>query len=82
MDIQGSQVLLPIDKSRHPNITLLRVIESKDEQFLTLFLQDTTHVDPNDPMEVKFGAGFMAVCEKVAEEHFYVAIVYHEWFII
>ena len=81
IDINGYHVLLPVDKDQHLNITVLRLIESKDEKFLTIFFQDTTHVDTDNQREVELCAGFMAVCEKVDGEHFYVAIVYHEWFI-
>lgn len=69
-------VLLPVDRKHHPNITLLRCIESADGQSLTLFLKDTTYED--NP----FFAGFLAVCDRVPGEDFFLAIVYHEWFII
>jgi hypothetical protein len=29
-----------------------------------------------------FEAGFIAVCEKFPEEDFFVATLYHEWFIV
>lgn len=69
-------VLLPVDREHHPNITLLRCIESADGQSLTLFLKDTTYED--DP----FCAGFLAVCDRVPDEDFFLAVVYHEWFIV
>jgi hypothetical protein len=27
-------------------------------------------------------AGFMAVCDRVVDEEFFLAILYHEWFVI
>lgn len=69
-------VLLPVYLEHLPNITILRVIESKDSNALTVFLKDTTYYDDD------FMSGFMAVCEKFADEDFFTATVYHEWFII
>ena len=69
-------VLLPVYLEQLPNITILRVIESKDGNALTVFLKDTTYYDDD------FMSGFMAVCEKFADEDFFTATVYHEWFII
>ncbi len=74
--VDGHPVLLPIDKERHANITILRSIPSADGHTLTLFLKDTTYGDDWDM------AGYMAVCDKVAGEDFFLAVVYHEWFII
>lgn len=80
LEVNGYDVLLPINRDRHPNITILRCIVSDDGQSLTIFLKDTTYVpDPRDEM---FYAGFVAVCDKVPGEAFFLAIVYHEWFII
>jgi hypothetical protein len=80
MVINGYNVLLPIVREHHGNITILRCIIGDHEQVLTIFLKDTTYSD--DPEWEKFAAGFVAVCERVAEEDFFVAILYHEWFII
>ncbi len=49
-------------------------------QSLTIFLKDTTFVD--DPEMEIFWGGFVAVCDKMPGETFYIAILYHEWFII
>ncbi len=76
MEVEGHPVLLPVDKSHHPNISILRSIWSQDKKSLTLFLSDTTFDD--DP----FFSGFMAVCDLVKDESFFLAILYHEWFII
>jgi hypothetical protein len=73
-------VLLPIGKEHLPNITVLRCIASDDGQTLTLFLKDTTFA--TDPRYETLMAGFLAICDKMPGEDFFVAIVYHEWFII
>jgi hypothetical protein len=77
--IAGRPVLLPINRNRHQNITILRSIASEDGNSLTVFLKDTTHC--TGPGE-EFYAGFMAVCDRVAGEGFFIAILYHEWFMI
>jgi hypothetical protein len=74
--VEGHPVLLPIDKSHHANITIIRTILSMDGRSLTLFLQDTTFDDD------LFFSGFMAVCDRVVNEDFFLAILYHEWFVI
>lgn len=76
IEIEGCAVLLPVDKSHHPNISIIRCIWSADKNSVTLFLSDTTYED--DP----FFSGFMAVCDRLKGEEFFLAILYHEWFII
>lgn len=76
MMIDGRPVLLPIDRTRHEQITILRTIWSDDGNSLTLFLKDTTYGDE------WYASGFMAVCDRPSGENFYLAILYHEWFII
>ena len=76
MQMNGHDVLLPINKDQHQNITILRYIVGDDGQSLTIFLKDTTY--KSDP----FFSGFVAVCDRVPGEDFYLAILYHEWFII
>lgn len=76
IEVERCSVLLPVDKSHHPNITILRCIKSAEQNSITLFLSDTTYED--DP----FFSGFMAVCDLVKGEKFFLAILYHEWFII
>ncbi len=85
LEIEGYSVLIPVDKSHHPNITILRSILSGDKKSITLFLSDTTFEE--DP----FFSGFMAVCDTIEDgcqghrvkgEDFFLAILYHEWFVI
>jgi hypothetical protein len=76
LEVEGYAILLPVDKSHHANISILRSIWSVDNNSVTLFLSDTTYED--DP----FFAGFIAVCDRLKNEKFFLAILYHEWFII
>ncbi|MDZ8188440.1 MAG: hypothetical protein RMX96_26735 [Nostoc sp. ChiSLP02] len=76
IEIEGCSVLLPVDKSHHLNISIIRSIWSRDNNSVTLFLSDSTY--ENDP----FFSGFMAVCDRLKGKEFFLAIVYHEWFII
>lgn len=73
-------VLLPISRNHHRNVTILRTIGSADGESLTLFFKDTTFVESRE--NDFFSAGFVAICEKVAGESFYVAVVYHAWFLL
>jgi len=75
LTVDGYEVLLPIGKENHENISIVRCIVSDDRNVLTLFLTDTTYFSGMD-------AGFLAVCEKVPGEEWYIALVYHEWFVI
>lgn len=76
INMTGYDVLLPIDKENYPNITPLRVIPSVDGNVLTIFFQDTTFSHD------KFDSGFLAICEKMPDESYFIATVYHEWFIL
>ena len=80
LTIAGLPVLLPIEQKRHPNITILRSIVSRDADSLTVFLKDTTHYP--DLEDELFWTGRMAVCDRVPGENFFLAIVFHEWFVI
>jgi hypothetical protein len=80
MLIADCSILLPVSRKQHPNMTLLRTIVSRDGDSMTLFLKDTTFY--SDPEDELFCAGFMAICDRVPGEDFFIAIVYHEWFII
>jgi hypothetical protein len=43
-------------------------------------LKDTTYID--NPRREFLDAGYVAVCDKFSGEDFYIAIVYHEWFMV
>lgn len=80
MGINGYQVLLPIEREHHANITILRCIPSADGQTLTLFLKDITYL--TNPTDETFYAGFVGICDKVPGEDFFITIFYHEWYIV
>ncbi|MCC5610449.1 hypothetical protein LC612_27790 [Nostoc sp. CHAB 5834] len=69
LSVEERSILLPVDKSHHPNITIIRCIWSADKNSVTVFLSDTTYED--DP----FFSGFMAVCDRLKNEEFFLAIV-------
>jgi len=75
LQVNTFEVLLPVEKEHHKNITILRCIVGDGGQTLTIFLKDTTY-------ESGIFAGRVAVCEKEAGEQWYVATLYHEWFIL
>jgi hypothetical protein len=75
MKVSGRDVLLPIERERHANVTILRCIVSDDGQSLTVFLKDTTY-------DQGIFAGFVAVCDRFRNQDFYVAILYHEWYVV
>jgi len=79
-EVEGYRVLFPLYRRQHKNITILRCIVSQNQQVLTLFLKDTTHVE--DPDDELFWGGFLAICEKFPDEDFYLTTLYHEWFIV
>ena len=80
MVVSGHDVLLPVSQEQHPKIQILRCIVSDDSQSLTLFLKDTSYItDPNDEV---FFAGRVTVCEKFEGQTFFLAVLYHEWFIV
>lgn len=78
LSFEGRDVLLPILMKQRPNITLLRCIVSEDGNTLTLFLKDTTYTSPDDD----FDSGRVAICERMSGTAFYIAVMYHEWFIL
>lgn len=74
--IDNRPVLLPIPRKYHPNVAIDRTIWSVDGNSVTIFLTDTTF--GSDWFEI----GFLAVCDRVAGEDFWLAIIYHERFVI
>jgi hypothetical protein len=77
INMDGFEVLLPIEKNHYPNIKPLRVIPSADGRMLTIFFSDSTKAFAFDGVN-----DFLAICEKMPNENFFVATVYHEWFVI
>jgi hypothetical protein len=76
LTIDNRPILLPIDPEHYANIEILRTIWSADGNSVTIFLKDTTYYSAAD------GIGYLAVCDRVAGEEFWLAIIYHEWFVI
>ncbi|MEM1120392.1 MAG: hypothetical protein AAGJ18_08065 [Bacteroidota bacterium] len=76
LEVDGLFVLLPVSADQHPNIPILHHFVSKDDQKLVLYLKNT-HYE-----EASHGTGFVAICDRFPNEHFYVATLYHEWFVI
>ena len=56
LQVQGFNVLLPVERANHPNITVLRVIVADDRSALTIFLKDSTFVKERE--NEWFMAGF------------------------
>jgi hypothetical protein len=80
LSLAGYDVLIPRPPKHRPNITVQRCIPSHDGNVLTVFLKDTTYVDQPDDEFLR--AGFLAVCDRFPDHAFYVASVYHEWFMV
>ena len=76
----GYHILLPVYEETRQNITAVRCIVSQDTKVLTLFLKDMTYIP--SPREEMFYCGRLAICEQMPGERFYIATVYHEWFIV
>ena len=74
---EGYDFLLPLDQEHNKKITILRCIPSIDEKVLTIFLKDSTYSSDFD----EIFTGFLAICEQVDGEKWYIATVYHEWFL-
>ena len=80
LDIEGDPVLLPLPRDQHPGIQILRAIRSSNGCVLTVFLKDKSCAP--DPLDEMFSTGFLAVCERFPGEDFFLATVYHGWFIV
>jgi hypothetical protein len=74
--IDNRPILLPIPLKHYPNIEVIRTIWSADSNSVTIFLTDTTY--GSEWYEI----GYIAICDKVAGEEFWLAILYHEWFVM
>jgi hypothetical protein len=72
--VEGFDVLFPIEKEHHRNVSILRCVASDTRQILTIFLKDTT-------FDSDISAGRVAICEKMPGESWYLTIFYHEWYI-
>jgi hypothetical protein len=75
LTVEEFDLLLPVPKEQHPNITIVRAIAGEDRRTVTVFLTNTT-------WETGMLAGYFAVCEQVPGEAWYLATAYHEWFVL
>ena len=56
LNFEGFEVLLPVARSHHPYIQLIRLIPSVDQQTITLFLHDSFHESWfKDPWAARYG---------------------------
>ena len=76
LEIGHYDVLLPVGRKHHENITILHYFFSQDLKKLVIYLKDTTYFDD------QFSSGFVAICDMIQPENFFLATLYHEWFII
>lgn len=73
MDIEGVFfVLLPRGRKHNANLKILHYFFSQDSKKVVIYLTDSTFEE---------NEGFLAICDLFEPENFYVANVYHEWFI-
>ena len=76
LSVGGRWVLLPVGREQHRDITILHHFLSEDQHKLVVYLKNTTYGDGI------FDAGYVTICDRFVGEAFYVATLYHEWFVI
>jgi hypothetical protein len=78
LNFNGFDVLLPVPRTHHPDIRLIRLIPSSDKLTLTIILHDSFH---QDWFRDSWGAryGFLAVADRYQKfgSDFYLANYYH-----
>ena len=78
LNVNGFDLLLPVPRTHHPNIRIIRLIPSADRQTLTLFLHDSFHESWfTDSWGARYG--FLAVADHYQKYDcdFYLASYYH-----
>ncbi len=83
LTFDGFDVLLPVSRSHHPSIELIRLIPGVNHQTLTLFLHDSFHEDYfNDAWAARYG--FLAIADRYQQFgcDFYLASYYHFSYLI
>ena len=76
--VEGYNILLPVPRSHHPHVCIVRLIPSADAQTLTVFLHDTYHAAWfRDRWAARYG--FLAVADRYQQYNcdFYLASYYH-----
>ncbi|QZZ19933.1 hypothetical protein J5X98_21960 [Leptothermofonsia sichuanensis E412] len=83
LTFNGFEVLLPVPRSHHPRIELIRLIPGEGHQSLTLFLHDSFHESWfSDSWGARYG--FLAVADRYQKFgcDFYLASYYHFSYLI
>ncbi|MEC4817450.1 MAG: hypothetical protein SAK29_29900 [Scytonema sp. PMC 1069.18] len=83
LEFNGYNVLLPVSRTHHPYIRLVRLIPSSDEKTLTLFIHDSFHQNWfKDPWGARYG--FLAIADRYQKFDcsFYLASYYHFSYLI
>jgi hypothetical protein len=83
INFEGYNILLPVERSHHPYIRLIRLLKSSDEQSLTLFLHDSFHETWfKDGRGARYG--FLAVADRYQKFDcdFFLASYYHFAYLI
>lgn len=83
INFDGYDILLPVSRSHHPNIALIRLIPSADGKTITLYLHDSFHEDWfTDESSARYG--FLAVADRYEKFgcNFYLASYYHFCYLI
>ncbi|MGF1478699.1 MAG: hypothetical protein ACFB4I_04335 [Cyanophyceae cyanobacterium] len=83
MNFDGFDVLLPVRRSHHSYIKLIRLIASADRNTITLFLHDSFHQNWfNNEQGARYG--FLAVADRYQKHgcNFYLASYYHFSYLI
>jgi len=77
LTFDGFNVLLPVERTHHPKLRLIRLIQSIDQQTLTLLLHDSFHADLFDAWTNRYG--FLAIADRYQKFgcDFYLASYYH-----
>lgn len=83
INFNGLEILLPISRTHHPDIELIRLIPSADGNTVTLYLHDAFY---KDWFTDEWGAryGFLAVADRYEKFgcSFYLASYYHFCYLI
>jgi hypothetical protein len=72
IEIGSYDVLLPLGRKHLPDITILDHFFSQDLKRLVIYLTDTTYHE--DDL-----FGYVAICDLISPENFYLTTFYHEW---
>ncbi len=72
IEVGNHDVLLPLGRKHHPNITILSHFFSQDLTRLVIYLTDTTYYEDDF-------FGYVAICDLISPENFYLTTFYHEW---